>query len=52
MKKQIIIIKDLDFSLCGASDKESTCQCRRPKRWGFDPWVGKIPEVGNANLLQ
>ena len=32
MKKQIIIIKDLDFSLCGASDKESTCQCRRPKR--------------------
>ena len=22
------------------SDKESTCQCRRP---GFDPWMGKIP---------
>ena len=19
------------------------CQCRRPKRLGFDPWVGKIP---------
>ena len=25
----------------GASDKESTCQCRRCKRWGFHPWVGK-----------
>ena len=27
----------------GASDKEPTCQCRRCKRCGFDPWVGKIP---------
>ena len=25
------------------SGKESTCQCRRPRRWGFDPWVRKIP---------
>ena len=25
------------------SDKESTCQCRRCKRCGFDPWDGKIP---------
>jgi len=24
------------------SGKESTCQCRRHKRHGFDPWVGKI----------
>ena len=23
--------------------KESTCQCRRHKRHGFDPWVRKIP---------
>ena len=23
--------------------KESACQCRRCKRHGFDPWVGKIP---------
>ena len=22
--------------------KESTCQCRRHRRHGFDPWVGKI----------
>ena len=27
----------------GASGKEPTCQCRRHKRCGFNPWVGKIP---------
>ena len=27
----------------GAGCKESTCQCRRHKRPGFDLWVGKIP---------
>ena len=27
----------------GTSDKEPTCQFRRHKRHGFDPWVGKIP---------
>ena len=27
----------------GASGKAPTCQCRRYKRCGFDPWVGKIP---------
>ena len=27
----------------GASCKEPTCQCRRCKRHGFDPWVRKIP---------
>ena len=26
----------------GASGKDPTCQCRRRKRRGFDPWVGKI----------
>ena len=26
-----------------ASGKEPTCQCRRPKRHGLNPWVGKIP---------
>ena len=25
------------------SGKESTCQCRRHKRHGFDPWVKKVP---------
>ena len=27
------------------SGKESTCQCRRQKRYGFDLWVRKIPLV-------
>ena len=22
--------------------KKPVCQCRRHKRWDFDPWVGKI----------
>ena len=26
----------------GASGKEPACQCRRHKRCGFNPWVGKI----------
>ena len=26
----------------GTSGKESTCQCRGYKRWGFVPWLGKI----------
>ena len=25
------------------STKASTCQCRRHRRRGFDPWVGKMP---------
>ena len=27
----------------GISSKEPTYQCRRQRRHGFDPWVGKIP---------
>jgi len=27
----------------GAGGTEPACQCRRRKRRGFDPWVGKIP---------
>ena len=27
----------------GASGKELACQCRRHKRRGFHPWVGKVP---------
>ena len=33
----------------GTSGKEPTCQCRRLKRHGFDPGVGKIP---HGNPLQ
>ena len=31
------------FSPGGTSGKEPASQCRRHKRCGFDPWVGKIP---------
>ena len=27
----------------GSGGEEPTCPCRRHKRGGFDPWVGKIP---------
>ena len=27
----------------GARGKEHSCQCRRHKRFGLDPWVGNIP---------
>ena len=36
----------------GASSEEPTCWCRRHKRWGFDPWVGKIPWRRACNPLQ
>jgi len=29
--------------LVGTKGKEPACQCRRCRRYGFDPWVGKIP---------
>ena len=28
---------------CGTGDKEPACQCRRHKKLGLSPWVGKIP---------
>ena len=39
------------YILClpgGTSGKEPTCQCRRYKRCGFDPWSGKCPGGGRA----
>ena len=33
---------DLEGFLCSKSGKESACQCRRLKRYGFNPWVRKI----------
>ena len=27
----------------GTNGKEPACQCKRAKRYRFDPWVGKIP---------
>ena len=36
----------------GTSGKEPACQCRRHKRHGFDPWVGRSPGGGHGNPLQ
>ena len=35
-----------------ASGKEPVCQCRRHKRGGINPWVGKTPGEGNGTPLQ
>ena len=35
-----------------SNDKESAFQCRRHNRHRFNPWAGKIPRLGNGNLLQ
>ena len=32
--------------------KESACQCRKPRKHGFNPWVGKFPGEGNDNPLE
>ena len=37
------ILDQLIYGGIGASGKEPTCQHRRHKRCGFDPWVGRIP---------
>ena len=40
--KKLLFILELYFP-GGACDKEPSCQCRRGKKHGFYPWVGKIP---------
>ena len=36
----------------GTSGKEPACQCRRPKRCRFDPWVVRSPGGQHGNPLQ
>ena len=38
-----ILLWKLIGSPGGTSGKEAACTCRRHRRRGFDPWVGKIP---------
>ena len=41
--KECSHLKSLSRSFPGTtSGKKPTCQCRRYKKHGFDPWVGKI----------
>ena len=48
-----VLVESLGFPDC-ASGKEPTCQCRRCKRHGFDPWVGlgRSPGGRHGNPLQ
>ena len=46
-----LIWGDLCF-VWGASGKEPACQCRRGKRWGSVPRLGRCPGGGNGNPLQ
>ena len=43
---KIYVVKTMAFPIRELprwhSGKESTCQCRRHKRHGFNPWIGKI----------
>ena len=43
-----VYISYLLYFIGGASGKEPACQCKRCKRWGFNPWVRKITGEGNA----
>ena len=42
LNKSIITVHQWGFP-DGTSGKEPTCQCRRHKRFRFNPWVGKTP---------
>ena len=46
----IMIHKTLSFP-GGVSGKELACQCRRHKRYGFNPWIGMIPGGEHRNPL-
>ena len=42
-------LSNMDFPV-GVVVTESSCQCRRHKRCGFDPWSEKIPyAIGQLN---
>ena len=42
--RQIVWLKREDWGLpWWLSGRQSACQCKRCRRHGFDPWVGKIP---------
>ena len=36
----------------GASGKKPTCECKRHRRHGFDPWARKIPHASEQLSLR
>ena len=43
VEEDFALVTQLWASPGSASGKETVYQCKRHKRCGFDPWVGKIP---------
>ena len=41
-KKIEEVLKIFIYLIGGPNGKELACRCRRLKRCGFDPWIGKI----------
>ena len=46
------VLIDISGHPGGSSGKEPTCQCRRLKRLGFNPWLGKNPWGRHGNSPQ
>ena len=42
-KDLVILLGTWGFAGSSSGNKDPTCQCRKHKRGGFDPWVGKMP---------
>ena len=40
---KMLVIGIIAYPPGSASGKEPSCQCRRPKSYGLDPWVRKFP---------
>ena len=51
--ERLIVVTTINLGFqVGTSGKENTCQSRRHKRCGFDPWVGELPGGGHGNTAQ
>ena len=52
-KLWLLLIFKLSESFPGSTmRKDPAGQCKRHKRCGFNPWVRKIPSIGNGNQFQ
>ena len=49
---QLAIIKQISEAFPVAQQQRICLQCRRRRRWGFDPWAGRIPWKRTCNPLQ
>ena len=52
LKLREVVGNPKHISETSAGGEKPTFQCRRHKRLGFDPWVGKMPWSRNGNPFQ